>query len=65
MEVPYLPIDPADIGCTYEEIIRVNSQSGKAGSAWILESEFSIRIPRDMEIEFSQVVQRESLILVV
>ena len=59
-EVPYLPIDPADIGCTYEEIIRVNSQSGKAGSAWILESEFSIRIPRDMEIEFSQVVQREA-----
>ncbi len=59
-EVPYLPIDPADIGCTYEEIIRVNSQSGKAGAAWLLESEFSIRIPRNMEIEFSEIVQKKA-----
>ena len=61
-EVPYLPIDPADIGCTYEAIIRVNSQSGKAGSAWLLETEHNVRLPRGMEIEFSQIVQKLSLI---
>ena len=59
-EVPYLPIDPADIGCTYEAIIRVNSQSGKAGSAWLLETEHHIRLPRGMEIEFSQTVQKQA-----
>ena len=59
-EVPYLPIDPADIGCTYEAIIRVNSQSGKAGSAWLLETEHHIRLPRAMEVEFSQLVQKEA-----
>ena len=59
-EVPYLPIDPADIGCTYEAIIRVNSQSGKAGSAWLLETEHHIRLPRPMEVEFSQLVQKEA-----
>ncbi len=57
-EVPYLPIDPADIGCTYEAIIRVNSQSGKAGSAWLLETEHHVRLPRGMEVEFSQKVQQ-------
>jgi len=57
-EVPYLPIDPADIGCTYEAIIRVNSQSGKAGSAWLLETEHHVRLPRGMEVEFSQLVQK-------
>ena len=57
-EVPYLPIDPADIGCTYEAIIRVNSQSGKAGSAWLLETEHHVRLPRGMEVEFSQHVQQ-------
>jgi len=57
-EVPYLPIDPADIGCTYEAIIRVNSQSGKAGSAWLLETEHHVRLPRGMEVEFSQIVQQ-------
>ena len=59
-EVPYLPIDPADIGCTYEAIIRVNSQSGKAGSAWLLETEHHVRLPRSMEVEFSQLVQKEA-----
>ncbi len=59
-EVPYLPIDPADIGCTYEAIIRVNSQSGKAGAAWLLETEHHVRLPRGMEIEFSQKVQKEA-----
>ena len=59
-EVPYLPIDPADIGCTYEAIIRVNSQSGKAGSAWLLETEHHVRLPRAMEVEFSQLVQKEA-----
>ncbi len=59
-QVPYLPIDPADIGRTYEAIIRVNSQSGKAGSAWLLETEHHVRIPRAMEIEFSQLVQAEA-----
>ena len=60
-EVPYLPIDPADIGCTYEAIIRVNSQSGKAGSAWLLETEHHVRLPRGMEIEFSQIVQKQAI----
>ena len=59
-EVPYLPIDPADIGCTYEAIIRVNSQSGKAGSAWLLETEHSVRLPRGMEVEFSQIIQKKA-----
>lgn len=59
-EVPYLPIDPADIGCTYEAIIRVNSQSGKAGSAWLLETEHHVRLPRPMEIEFSHLVQKQA-----
>ncbi len=56
-EVPYLPIDPSDIGRTYEAIIRVNSQSGKAGSAWLLEQEHNINIPRGAQIQFSEVVQ--------
>ena len=56
--VPYLPIDPADIGRTYEAIIRVNSQSGKGGSAWILETEHHIKIPKQAEIELSKYVQK-------
>ena len=56
-EVPYLPIDPNDIGRTYEAIIRVNSQSGKAGAAWLLEQEHNINIPRGAQIQFSQAVQ--------
>ena len=56
-EVPYLPIDPADIGRSYEAVIRVNSQSGKGGIAYLLEQEYDISLPRRMQIEFSQVVQ--------
>ena len=59
-EVPYLPIDPADIGRDYEAVIRVNSQSGKGGIAFLLEQEYGISLPRRMQIEFSQVVQRET-----
>ena len=57
-EVPYLPIDPHDIGRTYEAVVRVNSQSGKGGIAYILESEFHIRLPKAAQAELSQVVQR-------
>lgn len=57
-EVPYLPIDPKDIGRSYEEIIRVNSQSGKGGVAYLLQSEYGIDMPRDMQIEFSKVIQK-------
>ena len=59
-EVPYLPIDPADIGRTYEAIIRVNSQSGKGGSAWILETEHHVKIPKQAEIELSKNVQKQA-----
>ena len=59
-EVPYLPIDPSDIGRTYEAIIRVNSQSGKAGAAYLLEVEHHVRLPRGMEVEFSGFVQGEA-----
>ena len=56
-EVPYLPIDPRDLGRSYESIIRVNSQSGKGGIAWLLEREYELTLPRRLQIEFSQVVQ--------
>ncbi|WP_373331913.1 2-isopropylmalate synthase [Thiopseudomonas alkaliphila] len=59
-EVPYLPIDPADIGRDYEAVIRVNSQSGKGGVTYLLEQEFGISLPRRMQIEFSQVVKHET-----
>ena len=55
--VPYLPFDPADIGRTYDSVIRVNSQSGKGGIAYILESLYGIVMPRRMQIEFSAIVQ--------
>lgn len=57
-EVPYLPIDPADVGRTYESVIRVNSQSGKGGIAFLLEREYGIVLPRRLQIEFSQAVQK-------
>jgi 2-isopropylmalate synthase len=57
-EVPYLPIDPKDVGRSYEAIIRVNSQSGKGGVAYILHAEYGIDLPRELQIEFSQVVQK-------
>jgi len=56
-EVPYLPVDPADVGRDYEAVIRINSQSGKGGVAYLLETDAGYRIPRRMQIEFSQVVQ--------
>jgi 2-isopropylmalate synthase len=56
-EAPYLPIDPHDVGRTYEAVIRVNSQSGKGGVAYIMKSEHSLDLPRRLQIEFSRVVQ--------
>jgi 2-isopropylmalate synthase len=57
-EVPYLPIDPKDLGRSYEEVIRINSQSGKGGVAFVLEQDHGLRLPRDLQIEFSRCVQR-------
>lgn len=56
-DVPYLPIDPEDVGRNYEAVIRVNSQSGKGGIAYLLEKDHGLRLPRRLQIEFSQVVQ--------
>lgn len=56
-EVPYLPIDPLDVGRSYEAVIRVNSQSGKGGVSYLLEQDYGIELPRRLSIEFSQVVQ--------
>jgi 2-isopropylmalate synthase len=56
-DVPYLPIDPSDLGRTYESIIRVNSQSGKGGVAYLLERDYQLVLPRRLQIEFSRVVQ--------
>ncbi|HTJ17341.1 MAG TPA: 2-isopropylmalate synthase [Steroidobacteraceae bacterium] len=56
-EMPYLPIDPRDLGRTYESVIRVNSQSGKGGIAYLLERDYGLTMPRRLQIEFSQVVQ--------
>jgi 2-isopropylmalate synthase len=58
--VPYLPIDPKDLGRSYEAVIRVNSQSGKGGVAYIMKSEHHLDLPRRMQIEFSGVVQRHT-----
>lgn len=57
-EVAYLPIDPRDIGRTYQDVIRVNSQSGKGGVAYVLANKFGFQLPRWLQIEFSRVVQR-------
>jgi 2-isopropylmalate synthase len=57
-EVPYLPIDPQDLGRSYEAVIRVNSQSGKGGIAYLLETDYGLELPRRLQIEFAQVVQR-------
>ena len=56
-EVPYLPIDPKDVGRTYEAVIRVNSQSGKGGVAYIMKTDHGLTLPRPMQVEFSSVVQ--------
>ena len=57
-EIPYLPIDPHDIGRTYEAVIRINSQSGKGGISYIMKRDYGIELPRHLQIEFSQVVQK-------
>ncbi len=57
-EVPYLPIDPSDVGRTYESIIRINSQSGKGGVAYIMDKEYGFRMPKAMHPEFGAVIQR-------
>jgi 2-isopropylmalate synthase len=56
-DVPYLPIDPADLGRSYDAVIRVNSQSGKGGMSYLLEQEHGLALPRRLQIEFSRVVQ--------
>src|SRR3954449_7172764 len=57
-EVPYLPIDPKDVGRTYEAVIRVNSQSGKGGVAYIMKADHGLALPRRLQIEFSQAIQK-------
>jgi 2-isopropylmalate synthase len=57
-QVPYLPIDPRDVGRTYEAVIRVNSQSGKGGVAYIMKADHGLSLPRRLQIEFSQVIQK-------
>ncbi len=57
-EVPYLPIDPADLGRSYDAVIRVNSQSGKGGMAYLLEKEYGLALPRRLQIELSRAVQK-------
>lgn len=58
--VPYLPIDPADVGRSYDSVIRVNSQSGKGGIAYLLENEYGVMPPRRLQVEFSREVQRHT-----
>ncbi len=55
--VPYLPIDPKDVGRSYEAVIRVNSQSGKGGVAYVMKTEYALTLPRRLQIEFSSVIQ--------
>ncbi len=55
--VPYLPIDPADLDCSYEAVIRVNSQSGKGGVAWVLEQDKGLKLPKKLQADFSRAVQ--------
>ena len=57
-EVPYLPIDPQDVGRSYEAIIRINSQSGKGGIAYILQEDYGINLPRNLQVEFREEIQR-------
>jgi 2-isopropylmalate synthase len=57
-EIPYLPIDPQDVGRSYEAVIRINSQSGKGGVAYVLEQDYGVVLPRKLQIEFAKIVQR-------
>jgi 2-isopropylmalate synthase len=59
-EIAYLPIDPRDVGRTYQDVIRVNSQSGKGGVAYVMESKYGYQLPRWLQIEFSRIVQKEA-----
>lgn len=59
-QIPYLPLDPADVGASYEAVIRVNSQSGKSGAAWLLQQNHGLQLPRNLQIHFSQQVQRHT-----
>ena len=59
-EIAYLPIDPRDVGRTYQDVIRVNSQSGKGGVAYVMDSKYGFQLPRWLQIEFSRVVQKEA-----
>ena len=59
-EVAYLPVDPRDLGRTYQQVIRINSQSGKGGVAYVLEQEYGIKIPRWLQVDFSPVVQQKA-----
>lgn len=59
-QIPYLPLDPQDIGRTYEAIIRVNSQSGKGGIAWIIRRSLDLDLPRGLQVAFSKIVQKEA-----
>ncbi|KAJ9609011.1 2-isopropylmalate synthase (Alpha-isopropylmalate synthase) (Alpha-IPM synthetase) [Cladophialophora chaetospira] len=59
-ELPYLPLDPQDIGRTYEAVIRVNSQSGKGGVAWIIQRSLELDLPRGLQVAFSRIVQKEA-----
>lgn len=59
-EVPYLPIDPMDVGRNYEAVVRINSQSGKGGVAYLLEETYGIVMPRHLQVDFSKVVQEEA-----
>lgn len=59
-QMPYLPLDPADIGCSYEAVIRVNSQSGKGGAAWLLEQNHGLQLPRGLQQDFSRIVQQQT-----
>ena len=59
-DVPYLPIDPADVGRTYDSIIRINSQSGKGGIAYLMEAHYGIVLPRRLQVEFSSIVQQHT-----
>ncbi|MCF6521712.1 2-isopropylmalate synthase [Streptomyces sp. JJ36] len=59
-EVPYLPIDPKDVGRSYEAVIRVNSQSGKGGIAYVLKSDHNLSLPRRMQVEFSRIIQEKT-----
>lgn len=58
--IPYLPLDPQDIGRTYESVIRVNSQSGKGGAAWVILRSLELDLPRALQVEFSKIVQTET-----